>query len=437
MFISNDSNITNYTSSSSIVYSPYVNETAAYLSDAALCVQNNQLAVCNGFTPNTKIQSYPSGVFRGSGPPGVRFIPPAQFNAPAHGGLAIRHEDQLREELREGYSDAQCNVLKTFTAALVAGAGMSLVACVLMIIDLVGSAAAAYDSIAALRTALEDAATEGLEIACDAGPASCAVAIGALVAGTAGVLLDVTVDAATALGIAIADGAVTISACTAAGSISLVTFSTLLIGYLAFCPGGCSCGGKTINYTQLKKETVDALKKHNTPAREAWLTTLNSSQIQAEASKQFEKLVEDAVAAAEKKAAAAKKAKEAAAAAAANSACWPCQAPCATSKHFDSPSGCVGSNAAKKCWQDSLAGMNWRMRACPASPGCYTAAAGEQCVDSGGNVETCTYCPMIGGDMTKSGWMWVGGNSGSSCATVSCPGGPRCGCGGCGSKCAP
>jgi len=100
----------NYTNSRNIVYNPYAAINPRYLSEVALCWKENQLAGCTNFTPNTRINSYPSGVFHGQSGPGVRQIPLANKSrtlTPTQIGQNIalhvienNLQDQLTNDLR-------------------------------------------------------------------------------------------------------------------------------------------------------------------------------------------------------------------------------------------------------------------------------------------------------------------------------------------------
>lgn len=58
-----------------IVYNPWASIDPRYSSSVSFCWAGNQLSGCDNFTPNTKLDSYPAGVFHGNHGPGVRFIP--------------------------------------------------------------------------------------------------------------------------------------------------------------------------------------------------------------------------------------------------------------------------------------------------------------------------------------------------------------------------
>ena len=57
-----------------VMLNPYVGVDPRNLSTAALCWNNNQIATCVNFTPNTNINKYSSNVFHGHDGSGVRFI---------------------------------------------------------------------------------------------------------------------------------------------------------------------------------------------------------------------------------------------------------------------------------------------------------------------------------------------------------------------------
>jgi len=70
----NNQQLSNYPSVNNIAYNPYSAINPHNLSDAALCYQGNPIQDCVHFTPNSRIQQMPSGVFHGQNGTGVRFI---------------------------------------------------------------------------------------------------------------------------------------------------------------------------------------------------------------------------------------------------------------------------------------------------------------------------------------------------------------------------
>jgi len=70
----NNQQLSNYPSVNNIAYNPYSAINPHNLSDAALCYQGNPIQDCVHFTPNSRIQQMPSGVFHGQNGRGVRFI---------------------------------------------------------------------------------------------------------------------------------------------------------------------------------------------------------------------------------------------------------------------------------------------------------------------------------------------------------------------------
>ena len=87
-----------YSNPLDIMFNPYAGTNTRHLSYVALCWKGNQLAGCDGFTPNTKINLYPSGVFHGHN---VRFIPPAaheHFSATGRAPTQAGRQEQYDPE---------------------------------------------------------------------------------------------------------------------------------------------------------------------------------------------------------------------------------------------------------------------------------------------------------------------------------------------------
>ena len=61
----NNQTLSNYPSVNNIAYNPYSAINPHNLSDAALCYRGNPIQDCVHFTPNSRIQQMPSGVFHG------------------------------------------------------------------------------------------------------------------------------------------------------------------------------------------------------------------------------------------------------------------------------------------------------------------------------------------------------------------------------------
>jgi hypothetical protein len=60
--------------SKNIVYNPYFGINPKHLSTCSLCWNDNQIASCVNFTPNTMIEKYSSNVYHGMHGNGVIYI---------------------------------------------------------------------------------------------------------------------------------------------------------------------------------------------------------------------------------------------------------------------------------------------------------------------------------------------------------------------------